>query len=124
MVIVGRDTASLDGERQSAPVGDSCRKILLVERASWWPARCTVASTTEAHPQPVRAGGPAAALGKDKLVVLGLGHMDPELFPGPRADATGALLRRGVARVNLRACDHRLAVGPEKQDGAVEMTIS
>ena len=29
-----------------------------------------------------------------------------------------------MPRVNLRACDHRLAVGPEKQDGAVEMTIS
>src|SRR5439155_18421064 len=41
MVIVGRDTASLDGERQSAPVGDSCRKILLVERASCLPAHCT-----------------------------------------------------------------------------------
>src|SRR5437762_5296617 len=61
-----------------------------------------VASSPEAHPQPVRAGGPAAALGKDKLVVLGLGHRDAELFPGPWADATGALLRRGVPRVNLR----------------------
>src|SRR5438876_2082731 len=165
MVIVGRDTASLDGERQSAPVGDSCRKILLVERASCLPAHCTrrlddevprvrgardtrfplerrldrdgvliayrqlasedepaeypggscarylveecghdpavrhprravigigdrvladdpVASAPEAHPQTVRAGGPAAAVGKEKLMVLGLGHLDSIIFSG------------------------------------------
>jgi hypothetical protein len=79
-----------------------------------------VASSPEAHPQPVRAGGPAAALGKDKLVVLGLDHMHPELFPGPQADATGAVLRSGVPRVNLRRLQTTAPLSAVKQqDGAV-----
>jgi len=58
--------------------------------------------------------------GRIKLVVLGLGHMHPELFPGVRGGRNrSAAEARRASRQSPPPANHRLVIGREEQESAV-----